>query len=151
MTPIKLIPLNKNKVEIWSNGAENCAVHLTYDIGDYLDAWPGAKPTVAYERADEEKYAHAWELHENVLHIPLLTVDTAKAGLSRCMITLHSGDGRANTVVFSGRITKGIDSIGETPEEPLKGIIEQINEAVVRCETAAEGITLNVLEQLRKV
>lgn len=151
MTPIKLVPLNTGRAEVWSNGTENCSVHLTYDLSNYFKAWPGAQPSVAYERADGEKYPHAWERVGDVLHIPILLADTAVAGISKCMITVNSGDGRANTVVFSGRITKGIDSLGEVPDEPLKGIIEQINEAVVRCETAAEGITLNVLEQLRKV
>ena len=150
MEPIKLIPLSKNRAEIWSNGAENSAVHLTYDLSSYLKIWPGATPTVAYERADGEKYAHAWELDGNVLHIPLFTVDTAIAGISKCMITVKSGDGRANTMVFSGRVTKGIDSLGEEPTAMMLGVIEQVNAAVERAEAAAEEIK-NILQQLQAV
>ncbi len=149
MEPIKLVPLKAGRAEIWSNGAENCAVHLTYDLGSYLRIWPDAVPTVAYERADGEKYPHAWERDGNTLHIPILTADTATAGICRCMITMHLGDGRANTVVFTGRVSQGIDSLGEEPPDPLKGVIEQINEAVARAEAAADEITENILEQLR--
>lgn len=151
MEPIKQIELKAGRAETWSNGAENCAVDLTYDLSSYLKMWPNAQPTVAFERADGEKYPHEWTRDGNTLHIPVTITDTATAGVCRCVITMRNGDGRANTVVFTGRVAQGIDSLGEVPDEPLRGIIEQINEAVVRCETAAEAINANVLEQLRKV
>lgn len=128
MEPIKLIPLHQGRAEVWANGAENESVHLTYDISNHLKAWPDAAPSVAFERADGEKYAHAWELDGPVLHIPLLLADTEIPGMCKCMITLLSGDGRANTVVFYGNVTQGIDSLGEVPADPMLGIIEQVNE-----------------------
>lgn len=128
MEPIKLIPLHQGRAEVWANGAENESVHLTYDISNHLKAWPDAAPSVAFERADGEKYPHAWELDGPVLHIPLLLADTEIPGMCKCMITLLSGEGRANTVVFYGSVTQGIDSLGEEPADPMLGIIEQVNE-----------------------
>lgn len=138
MEPIKLIPLHQGRAEVWANGAENQSVHLTYDISNHLKAWPDAQPTVAFERADGEKYPHAWELDGPVLHIPLLLADTEIPGMCKCMITMLSGDGRANTVVFYGSVTEGIDSLGKEPDEPSRGIIEQVNAAAARAEAAAD-------------
>lgn len=137
MEPIKLIPLHSGRAEVWSNGAENLSAHLTYDISNYLKAWPDAQPSVAFERADGEKYAHVWHLEGAVLHIPLLLADTEKSGVCKCMITLTSGDGRTNTIVFYGSVTEGIDSLGEAPTEPMLGVIEQVNAAAARAEAAA--------------
>lgn len=138
MEPIKLIPLHSGRAEVWSNGAENLSVHLTYDISNYLKSWPDAQPSVAFERADGEKYPHAWELDGPVLHIPLLLADTETPGMCKCMITMISGDGRANTMVFYGSVTEGIDSLGEEPTEPMLGVIEQVNKAAARAEAAAD-------------
>lgn len=136
MNPIKLIPLHAGRAEVWSNGAEQHAVHLTYDISAYFSQWPDAQPSVAFERADGEKYPHAWELDGTVLHIPLMLADTEHRGTCKCMITLTSGDGRANTTVFYGSVTSGIDTLGETPTEPELGVIEQVNAAADRAEAA---------------
>lgn len=139
MEPIKLIPLHSGRAEVWSNGAENLSVHLTYDISNYLKSWPDAQPSVAFERADGEKYPHAWELDGPVLHIPLLLADTETPGMCKCMITMLSGDGRANTMVFYGSVTKGIDSLGEAPTDPELGIIEQVNQAAADANAAKVG------------
>lgn len=138
MQPIKLIPLHVGRAEVWASGAENHSVHLTYDVSNYLKAWPDAQPSVAFERADGERYAHAWEMDGPVLHVPLLLADTEIPGMCKCMITMLSGDGRANTVVFYGSVTEGIDSLGEEPTDPMLGVIEQVNAAAVRAETAAD-------------
>lgn len=137
MEPIKLIPLHSGHAETWANGCEQYAAHLTYDIGDYLKHWPDAQPSVAFERADGEKYAHVWYTEGTVLHIPLLLADTEKSGMCKCMITLSSGDGRTNTMVFYGSVTEGIDSLGEAPSAPEMGVIEQVNAAAARAEAAA--------------
>lgn len=139
MEPIKLIPLHSGRAEVWASGAENYSVHLTYDISNYLKAWPDAQPSVAFERPDGEKYPHAWELDGPVLHIPLLLADTEIAGMCKCMITLLFGDGRANTTVFYGSVTEGIDSLGEEPTEPMLGIIEQVNLAAADANAAKVG------------
>lgn len=139
MEPIKLIPLHSGRAEVWSNGAENLSVHLTYDISNYLKSWPDAQPSVAFERADGEKYPHAWELDGPVLHIPLLLADTETPGMCKCMITMLSGDGRANTMVFYGSVTEGIDSLGEAPTDPELGIIEQVNQAAADANAAKVG------------
>lgn len=140
MEPIKLIPLHSGRAEVWSNGAENLSVHLTYDISNYLKSWPDAQPSVAFERADGEKYPHAWELDGPVLHIPLLLADTETPGMCKCMITMLSGDGRANTMVFYGSVTEGIDSLGEAPTDPMLGIIEQVNLAAADANAAKVGV-----------
>ena len=139
MEPIKLIPLHIGRAEVWASGAENHSVHLTYDVSNYLKAWPDAQPSVAFERADGEKYPHAWELDGPVLHIPLLLADTEIPGMCKCMITMLSGDGRANTVVFYGSVTEGIDSLGEEPADPMLGIIEQVNLAAADANAAKVG------------
>lgn len=137
MNPIKEIPLHAGHTEIWSHGAENLSVHLTYDLRPFLASWPAAKPTVAFERADGQKYAHSWSLQDSIVHIPLLQADTEIPGMCKCMITLHSGDGQANTCVFCGHVTAGIDTLGETPSDPAQGVIEQVNAAALRAEIAA--------------
>ena len=138
MKPLKQIQLRPGRAEVWSCGAENQSVHLTYDLTSYLNVWPDAMPSVAFERADGEKYPHAWELHSRVLHIPMMLADTAIPGMCKCMITMTSGDGFANTVVFNGLMVPGIDTLGDVPADPLQGIIEQVNAAAVRAETAAD-------------
>lgn len=139
MNPIKLIPLHPGRTEIWANGAEQHAVHLTCDVSSFLSSWPDAAPAVAFERADGKKYAHAWELQDATLHIPLMLADTETPGICKCMITLLSGDGQANTQVFYGSILAGIDTLGEAPAAPEQGIIEQVNAAAARAEAAANG------------
>ncbi len=138
MEPIKYVPLRPGRVEVWSNGVENMAVDLTYDLSAQLKVWPNAKPSVAFERADGEKYAHIWTLDGPVLHIPLLAADTAIEGMCKCMITLQQGESIDNTDVFYGTIMQGLDSLGEEPDDPHKGIIEQVNAAAKRAEEAAE-------------
>lgn len=137
MNPIKLIPLHPGHTENWSAGAEQYAVHLTYDISSYRSVWPNAVPSVAFERADGHKYAHAWELQGDILHIPLLLADTQLPGVCKCMITLTAGDGQTNTAVFCGNVMQGIDTLGEAPAAPEMGIIEQVNAAAARAEAAA--------------
>ena len=139
MNPIKLIPLHGNRKEAWAKGTENCSVHLTYDMSNQLNAWPDAVPSVAFERADGEKYPHAWELDGAVLHIPLMLADTEVPGTCKCMITLTQGEGRSNTEIFYGVVTRGIDSLGEEPEEPMLGVIEQVNQAAADAHTAKVG------------
>jgi len=138
MQPIKIIPLSANRTQVWSQGAEQRAVHLIYDVSAYLDKWPGAMPSVAFERADGEKYAHAFEMDGTVVHIPLLLADTQKSGMCKCMITLTRDDGIANTLVFYGTVTQGIDTLGEAPTDPQLGVIEQVNDAARRAELAAK-------------
>lgn len=130
MTPIKCIPLHPDRADVWSSGAENLAVQLTCDISPFLAVWPDAQPAVAYERADGKKYAHAWSLQGSILHIPLVQADTCIPGVCKCMITLSSGDGKANTAVFCGNVTPGVDTLDDPPAAPEQGIIEQINAAV---------------------
>lgn len=139
MEPIKKILLQQGRSEAWANGAENQSVHLTYDIGAHLSVWPDAVPSVAFERADGSKYPHAWELEGTILHIPLLLADTEVPGSCKCMITLTQGDGRSNTAIFYGVVTRGIDSLGEEPEEPMLGVIEQVNRAAADAHTAKVG------------
>lgn len=139
MEPIKLIPLRAGRAEVWANGVENMAVDLTYDLSVQLKAWPDAIPTVVFERADGKRYAHSWTLDGPVLHIPLLAADTAVEGMCKCSISVTQGDGVDNTDVFHGMVTQGLDSFGEEPDEPERGIIEQVNDAVRRAEEAAQG------------
>lgn len=139
MEPIKMIPLVSGQVEEWANGCEQYAVHLTYDLRETLEKWPDAMPSVAFERADGKKYPHAWRREEDVLHIPLTKADTAIAGLCKCVILMVSGDGQHNSDVFHGRVSKSIDTLDEEPTDPQLGIIEQVNGAAVRAETAAES------------
>ena len=139
MIPIKTIPLVTGRAEEWANGCEQYAVHLTYDLKPLLEKWPDAMPSVAFERADGEKYPHEWEQEEDVLHIPLTKADTAIAGLCKCVVTVISGDGQHNSDVFHGRVSQGLDTLGEEPDEPMQGIIEQVNGAAVRAESAANN------------
>lgn len=138
MEPIKLIPLRAGRAEVWANGVENMAVDLTFDLSAQLKVWPDAIPTVVFERADGERYAHVWTLDGPVLHIPLLAADTAIEGMCKCMITLQQGDGIDNTDVFHGMVTQGLDSYGEEPDAPSAGVLEQVNSAAMRAEDAAE-------------
>ena len=139
MQPIKLIPLRNGRMEKWSNGAENNAVALTYDMSAVLAIWPDAVPSVAFERADGVKYAHACERDGAMLRIPLTTADTAVHGTCKCVVTMTNADGTANSVVFYGAVTQGIDSLGDMPDAPAAGIIEQCNDAARRAETSAES------------
>jgi hypothetical protein len=138
MEPIKLIPLVSGRAEEWSNGCEHFAAHLTYDMSAVLGVWPDAAPSVAFERADGEKYAHEFIVAENILHIPLTLADTAVAGACKCVVTMISQDGRVNSDVYHGRVTVGIDTLGEEPTDPQLGIIEQVNNAAARAEIAAK-------------
>lgn len=138
MDPIKLIPLHAGYTETWSNGAENLAVHLTCDLANAFSVWPDAVPSVAFERADGQKYAHSWALQGTVVHIPLVQADTCIPGPCKCMITLTNGEGAANTCVYCGQIVQGIDTLNEPPSAPAAGMIEQVNAAAVRAEAAAE-------------
>ena len=140
MQPIRTIQLREGRMNEWARGVENAAVCLTYDMGDVLAVWPDAQPSVAFERADGAKYAHEWERDGDVLYIPLTLADTETAGVCKCVISMMRGDERANTVVFYGNVTQGIDSIGDAPTQPEMGIIEQCNDAAVRAEHAAQQV-----------
>lgn len=140
MNPIKEISLHPERAEVWSSGAENLAVHLTYDLTPFLTVWPDATPSVAFERADGQKYAHIWALQGNILHIPLLQADTAVPGACKCMISVHAGDGQANTAVFCGRVMPGVDSLDEPPADPQQGVIEQVTAAAVQAQQALNNL-----------
>ena len=138
MQPIRLIPLRAGRMEAWSNGAENNAVVLTYDMSAVLAIWPDAVPSVAYERADGEKYAHPCERDGAMLHIPLTLADTAVPGMCKVVVTMTNADGTANSAVYYGTVKQGIDTLGETPDAPEAGVIEQVNNAATRAEASAE-------------
>lgn len=138
MQPIHIIPLRAGRADTWARGTENNAVHLTYDMTAMLTAWPDAVPSVAFQRADGQKYAHAWRRDGAVLKIPLTCADTAVPGMCKVMITLTSGNGQTNTDTFYGNVTQGIDTLGDAPDGPEQGIIEQVNAAAARAEAAAE-------------
>lgn len=138
MQPIRLIPLRAGRTEAWSNGAENNAVVLTYDMSAVLAIWPDAVPSVAYERADGEKYAHPCERDGAVLHIPLTLPDTAVPGMCKAVVTMTNADGKANSTVYYGTVSQGIDTLGDTPDDPAQGVIEQVNNAATRAKISAE-------------
>lgn len=140
MNPIKEISLHPGRAEVWSSGAENLAVHLTYDLTPFLTSWPTATPSVAFERADGQKYAHIFTLQGNILHIPLLQADTAVPGACKCMISVHAGDGHANTAVFCGRVMPGVDSLDEAPANPQQGVIEQVTAAAAQAQQALDNM-----------
>ena len=137
MEPIKLIPLRAGRAEVWADGVENMAVDLTYYLSAQLKIWPDAQPTVVFERADGKQYAHSWTMDGPVLHIPLLAADTVIEGMCKCSISVQQGDGIDNTDVFHGLVTQGLDSMGDAPDDPERGVIEQINAAVSRAESAS--------------
>ena len=138
MKPIKEISLHPGRTETWSTGTENCAVFLTCDLSAYLAVWPDAQPAVAFERADGTKYAHSWTLVGRVLHVPLLRADTEIPGVCKCMISVLSGDGQANTATYCGRVTPGIDTLSEPPAAPEQGVIEQVNAAAAKAQSALD-------------
>ena len=137
MQPIKTIPLAENKTQIWSQGVEQYAVRLTLDLSPFIKIWPDGQPSVAFERADGEKYAHAFTVEDSTLQVPLLYADTVVHGLCKLTVAWKKGEGEARTALYYGQIRQTITSLGETPDEPEAGIIEQCNDAATRAELAA--------------
>lgn len=125
MNPIHLISLSEGQPQVWSRGTEQYAVHLICDVSDYLRCWPGAEISVAFERPDGQKYAHAFLQQGDQVIIPLLAADTAVPGLCKTAVRLHLQDAQANTCVYCGYVTQGVDSLDEAPGDVQQGIIEQ--------------------------
>lgn len=136
--PIKIIPLMENRTQVWSQGVEQYAVRLTLDLTPFISAWPDGQPAVAFERADGVKYAHAFEVAGDTLHVPLLYADTVVHGLCKLTVAWKTGDAEARTALYYGQIRQTITSLGETPGEPEQGIIEQVNAAALSAEGFAK-------------
>lgn len=138
MNSVKTIQLSENRKQVWSYGAEQYAVRLTLDISHFIAAWPDGQASVAFERADGKKYAHAYTVDGNELQIPLLQEDTSVNGVCKLTVAWTQGMGVARTAVFYGEVRKTITSLGEKPTPPEQGIIEQCNNAASRAEIAAK-------------
>ena len=132
MNPIHLISLCEGQPQVWSRGTEQHAVHLLCDISPWLRAWPLAAVHVAFERPDGQKYDHAFTLEGQTVHIPLLLADTAVPGLCKCAVTLRTQDAQANTCVYCGYVTQGVDSLGEAPDDVQQGVIEQTRQILAQ-------------------
>lgn len=123
---------------LWGYTGEDGATLLTYDIAKWLGKWPQGVPVCAYRRADGKEYAHACTLSGTQVEILLGKADAAREGV--CMLTVGLlCDGRvAKSALFSGRVNRSVNSLGEIPDDPENGIIEQVNAAAVRAEEAAQ-------------
>ena len=143
MNPIKVIPLSEMYTAVWGKQGENNAVHLSFDLTGWENAWPDSAAAVAFRRADGKEYAHAYKREGNTLLIPVLNYDTEIAGSCAVAISWLDNGNEARSVVIDGRVNPSIVSLGETPTPPEKGVIEQVNAAAanagISAQTAADA------------
>lgn len=143
MNPIKVIPLSEMYTAVWGKQGENNAVHLSFDLTGWENAWPDSAAAVSFRRADGKEYAHAYKREGNTLLIPVLNYDTEIAGLCAVAISWLDNGNEARSFVIDGRINPSIVSLGETPTPPEKGVIEQVNAAAanagISAQTAADA------------
>lgn len=143
MNPIKVIPLSEMYTAAWGKQGENNAVHLSFDLTGWGNAWPDGAAAVAFRRADGKEYAHAYKREGNTLLIPVLNYDTEISGSCAVAISWLDNGNEARSVVIDGRVNPSIVSLGETPTPPEKGVIEQVNAAAanagISAQTAADA------------
>lgn len=143
MNPIKVIPLSEMYTAVWGKQGENNAVHLSFDLTGWENAWPDSAAAVAFRRADGKEYAHAYKREGNTLLIPVLNYDTEIAGSCAVVISWLDNGNEARSVVIDGRVNPSIVSLGETPTPPENGVIEQVNAAAanagISAQTAADA------------
>lgn len=143
MNPIKVIPLSEMYTAVWGKQGENNAVHLSFDLTGWENAWPDSAAAVSFRRADGKEYAHAYKREGNTLLIPVLNYDTEIAGPCAVAISWLDNGNEARSVVIDGRVNPSIVSLGETPTPPEKGVIEQVNAAAanagISAQTAADA------------
>lgn len=143
MNPIKVITLSEMHTAVWGKQGENNAVHLSFDLTGWGNAWPDGAAAVAFRRADGKEYAHAYKREGNTLLIPVLNYDTEIAGSCAVVISWLDNGNEARSVVIDGRVNPSIVSLGETPTPPEKGVIEQVNAAAanagISAQTAADA------------
>lgn len=143
MNPIKVIPLSEMYTAVWGKQGENNAVHLSFDLTGWENAWPDSAAAVSFRRADGKEYAHAYKREGNTLLIPVLNYDTEIAGSCAVAISWLDNGNEARSVVIDGRVNPSIVSLGETPTPPEKGVIEQVNAAAanagISAQTAADA------------
>lgn len=139
MNPIKVIPLSEMYTAVWGKQGENNAVHLSFDLTGWENAWPDSAAAVAFRRADGKEYAHAYKREGNTLLIPVLNYDTEIAGSCAVAISWLDNGNEARSVVIDGRVNPSIVSLGETPTPPEKGVIEQVNAAAANADISAQA------------
>lgn len=143
MNPIKVIPLSEMYTAVWGKQGENNAVHLSFDLTGWENAWPDSAAAVSFRRADGKEYAHAYKREGNTLLIPVLNYDTEISGSCAVAISWLDNGNEARSVVIDGRVNPSIVSLGETPTPPEKGVIEQVNAAAanagISAQTAADA------------
>lgn len=143
MNPIKVIPLSEMYTAVWGKQGENNAVHLSFDLTGWENAWPDSAAAVSFRRADGKEYAHAYKREGNTLLIPVLNYDTEIVGSCAVAISWLDNGNEARSVVIDGRVNPSIVSLGETPTPPEKGVIEQVNAAAanagISAQTAADA------------
>lgn len=139
MNPIKVIPLSEMYTAVWGKQGENNAVHLSFDLTGWENAWPDGAAAVAFRRADGKEYAHAYKREGNTLLIPVLNYDTEISGSCAVAISWLDNGNEARSVVIDGRVNPSIVSLGETPTPPEKGVIEQVNAAAANADISAQA------------
>lgn len=139
MNPIKVIPLSEMYTAVWGKQGENNAVHLSFDLTGWENAWPDSAAAVAFRRADGKEYAHAYKREGNTLLIPVLNYDTEIAGSCAVAISWLDNGNEARSIVIDGRVNPSIVSLGETPTPPEKGVIEQVNAAAANADVSAQA------------
>lgn len=128
-------------------GGENISRRIVFDCADILEEYPSADIYCVLERSfDHEQYTVVPEIDGTNRVLVLTNYDLTPGQL---LIELRAKQGEAirKSVVFSGRVVKGIQGEPDVPGQPIRDVLDRVENELTEAEktrdelvTALDGV-----------
>lgn len=117
---------------------ENGVAQLVMDAADWESEFPGGTLNLFMERADGARYVAAVERTEAGWAHTLTAADLAAPGRGRIQMQWMVGEQIARSRMVGTVILPSLDGLGDPPEEPEQGYLEQMAAIGAQVQTDAE-------------
>lgn len=125
---------------------ENGVSQLVMDASDWESEFPGGTLNLFMERADGARYVAAVERTEAGWVHTLTAADLAAPGRGRMQMQWMVGEQIARSRMVGTVILPSLDGLGDPPEDPEQGYLEQMAAIGVQVQTSAESAAQSAQE-----
>lgn len=108
------------------HAGENGVAQLVMDAADWESEFPGGALNLFMERADGARYVAAVERTEAGWAHTLTAADLAAPGRGRIQMQWMVGEQIARSRMVDAVVLPSLDGLGDPPEEPEQGYLEQM-------------------------
>lgn len=128
------------------HAGENGVAQLMMDASDWESEFPGGALNLFMERADGVRYNAAVERTEAGWAHTLTAADLAAPGRGRMQLQWMVGEQIARSHMVDAVVLPSLDGLGDPPEEPEQGYLEQMAAIGAQVQTDAERASQSAQE-----